>query len=75
VAKTKVTRDAHIILAGKPDGKRPLERPKRRWNNKTRRRVVMKGGRWKWLRIASNGCYHSVSLFFGSLFRGSVVVR
>jgi hypothetical protein len=31
VARIEVKRDAHNILAGKPDGKRPLGRPRRRW--------------------------------------------
>jgi hypothetical protein len=29
-------RNAYKILVGKPDGKRPLGRPKRRWENKIR---------------------------------------
>jgi hypothetical protein len=28
-----VTRNAHRILVGKPEGKRPLGRPRRRWVN------------------------------------------
>jgi hypothetical protein len=27
-------RDAYRILVGKPEGKRPLERPRRRWADK-----------------------------------------
>jgi hypothetical protein len=26
-------RDVHGVLVGKPDGKRPLERPRRRWED------------------------------------------
>jgi hypothetical protein len=31
VAHTEVNRNAYRILLGKPEGKRPLERPRRRW--------------------------------------------
>jgi hypothetical protein len=36
VARMGETRDAYRILVGKPEGKRPLGRPRRRWvdNNK-----------------------------------------
>jgi hypothetical protein len=31
VARIRVKRNAYRILLGKPEGKRPLERPRRRW--------------------------------------------
>jgi hypothetical protein len=31
VARMGETRNAHSILVGKPEGKRPLRRPRRRW--------------------------------------------
>jgi hypothetical protein len=31
VARMVETRNAYRILVGKPEGKRPLERPRRRW--------------------------------------------
>jgi hypothetical protein len=33
VARIRETRNAYRILAGKPEGKRPLGRPRRRWVN------------------------------------------
>jgi hypothetical protein len=31
VARMREMRNAYIILVGKPEGKRPLEKPRRRW--------------------------------------------
>ena len=49
----------HRVLVGKPEGKRPLERPRRRW------RTILKwifrnlegvlGTGWSWLRIGTCG--------------------
>jgi hypothetical protein len=36
VARMGETRYAYSILVGKPEGKRPLERPRRRWENNIR---------------------------------------
>jgi hypothetical protein len=33
VAQPGEMRNAHIILLGKPEGKRPFEKPNRIWNN------------------------------------------
>ena len=42
-------RGVHRVLVGKPEGNRPLGRPKRRWedNIKMDLRKVGKGGDWK----------------------------
>jgi hypothetical protein len=52
--------NAHSILVGKPEGKRPLGRPRRRWENSIG--MDLKGNRvggcWTgciWLRIGTNG--------------------
>jgi len=40
-------RDVHRVLVGKPEGKRPLGRPRRRWDNiKMNLREVGGGGDW-----------------------------
>jgi hypothetical protein len=31
VARTEIERNAYKILVGKPEGKRPLRNPRRRW--------------------------------------------
>jgi hypothetical protein len=57
-------RKLYKVLVGKPEGKRPLERPRRRWENGIRmdlRKIVwgVKGGS-SWLRTGAGGwlfCY------------------
>ena len=52
-------RRVHRVLVGKPEGKRPLGRPRRRWedNIKMDLREVGGGGdwMWSWLRIGTDG--------------------
>ena len=59
VARMEEERGVHNILVGKPEGKRPLGRPRRRW------RVILRwilrkwegvvGTGWSWLRIGTGG--------------------
>ena len=59
VARMEEGRGVHKVLVGKPDGKRPLGRPKRRWE------VILRwifrkwegvvGTGWCWLRIGTGG--------------------
>jgi len=48
VARMGEGRGVHRILVGKPEGKRPLGRPRRRWENniKIDLREVIVGGDW-----------------------------
>jgi hypothetical protein len=52
-------RGVYRVLVGRPEGKRPLGRPRRRWedNIKTDLRRQRSKGRtgFSWLRIGSNG--------------------
>jgi hypothetical protein len=52
-------RGVYRVLVGRPEGKRPLERPRRRWedNIKTDLKEIGIEGRtgFSWLRIWSNG--------------------
>jgi hypothetical protein len=48
-------RNVYRVLVGKPEGKRPLERPRRRWEDGTKmdlRRLV--GGGVEWIYLAQD---------------------
>jgi len=55
VARMGEGRGVHRVLVGKPEGKSPLGRPRRRWedNIKMDLREVEPG--WSWLRIGTDG--------------------
>jgi hypothetical protein len=60
VARMGERRGAYRALVGKPEGRRPLGRPRRRWedNIKLDLREVGWGGAWTgsiWLRIGTGG--------------------
>jgi hypothetical protein len=45
----------HRVLVGKPEGKRPLGRPRRRWEDNTKMDVEeVGGGRWDWMELAQD---------------------
>jgi hypothetical protein len=49
-------RGVHRVLVGKPEGKRPLGKPRRRWDNNIKMEV--RCGVWtglSWLRIETGG--------------------
>jgi hypothetical protein len=50
VARMGEERKVHMVLVGKPEGKRPLGRPRRRWENGIRMRLTEIGwGRVEWI--------------------------
>jgi len=59
VARMGQERGVHRVLVGKPEGKSPLGRPRRRWEDNIKmdlqevRGVVWTG--WSWLRIGTGG--------------------
>jgi hypothetical protein len=60
VARMGEDRGVHRMLVGKSEGKRPLGRPKRRWEDNIRMNLQeMEGGvvgtEWSWLRIGTGG--------------------
>jgi hypothetical protein len=67
VARMEEKRDAYRLLMGKPEGKRPLGRPSRRWVNNIGRILERSDGvmwtGWVWLRIVF-GIEPSVSIKF-----------
>jgi hypothetical protein len=51
-------RNAYRILVGKPEGKRPLGRPRRRWVDNIKMYLRLVGMVWTgsiWLRIGTSG--------------------
>jgi hypothetical protein len=57
VARMGEDRGVYRVLAGKPEGKRPLRRPRRRWEDNIkmdfRKLEGVVGTGWSWLRIGT----------------------
>jgi len=55
------SRGVHRVLVGKPEGKRPLGRPRSRWEDNIKMDLQEVGcGAWTgliWLRIGTGGCH------------------
>jgi hypothetical protein len=55
VARMGEEREVHRVLVGKPEGKRPLGRPRRRWEDNIKMDVQeVGGGRGDWMELAQN---------------------
>ena len=53
VARVGVERGVHRVLVGKPEGKRPLGRPRRRWEDSIKMDVQeVGGGGGDWMELA-----------------------
>ena len=59
MARMGEDRGVHRVLVGKPEGKRPLGRPRRRWEDNIKMDLQeVEGGLgigWSWLRIGTGG--------------------
>ena len=59
MARMEEGRGMHKVLVGKPEGKRPLGRPRRRWEDNIkmilRKWEGVVGTGWSWLRIGTGG--------------------
>jgi hypothetical protein len=59
VARMGEDRGVHWVLVGKPEGKRPLGRPRRRWEDNIKMDLQEVGRGvgtgWSWLRIGAGG--------------------
>ena len=53
MARVREGRDVHRFLMGKPEGKRPLGRPRHRWEDNIKMDLQEVGG--SWLRIGTGG--------------------
>ncbi|KDR09738.1 hypothetical protein L798_00248 [Zootermopsis nevadensis] len=54
VARMDGTRSVHRVLVGKPEGKRPLGRPRRRWEDNLRRDLWEIGVEGDWILLAQD---------------------
>ena len=54
VARMGEGRGVHRFLVGKPEGKRPLGRPKRRWEDNIKMDLHEVGGGWDWMELAQD---------------------
>ena len=55
VARTGEDRVVHRVLVGKPEGKRPLGRPRRRWEDNIKVDLQkVEGGRGDWMELAQD---------------------
>ena len=58
VARIGEGRGVHKVLVGKPEGKKPMDRPRRRWEDNIKMDLQEVGGvetGWSWLRIGTGG--------------------
>ena len=56
VARMGEDRGVHRVLVGKPEGKKPLGRPRRRWKDNIRMDLQeVGGGRGEWMELAQDG--------------------
>jgi hypothetical protein len=55
VARMGGGREVHRVLVGKPEGKRPLGRPRCRWEDNIKRDLQQVGTGWSGLRIGTGG--------------------
>ena len=64
VARMGEGRGVHRVLVGKPEGKRPLGKPRRRWEDNIKmdlQEVERVETGWSWLRIGTGGRHFRVS--------------
>jgi len=55
VARMREGRGVHRVLVRKPEGKRPLGRPRRRWEDSIEMELQEVGGRWgDWMELAQD---------------------
>jgi len=55
VVRMREDRGVHRVLVGKPEGKRPLERPRRRWEDNIKMDLQeVGGGRGDWMELAQD---------------------
>ena len=54
MARLEEGRDVHRVLVGKPEGKRPLGRPRHRWEDNIKIDLQEVGGGGDWMELAQD---------------------
>ena len=54
MARVQEERDVHRVLVGKPEGKKPLGRTRRRWENNIKINLQKVGGGEDWMELAQD---------------------
>ena len=54
VVRMEEGRGVHRVLVGKPEGKRPLGRPRRRWDDNIKTDLEEEGGGGDWMELAQD---------------------
>jgi hypothetical protein len=55
VARMGEDRGVHRVLVGRPEGKRPLRRPRRKWEDNIKKDFQeVEGGRGDWMELAQD---------------------
>jgi len=54
VARMREGKGVHRVLVGKPKGKRPLGRPRRRWEDNIMMDLQEEGGSGDWMELAQD---------------------
>ena len=54
MARMGEERDVHRVLVGKPEGKRPLGRPRRRWEDNIKMDIQEVAGGGDWMEVAQD---------------------
>ena len=63
----------HRVLVGKPEGKRPLGRPRRRWEDNIKMDLQdVRGGRGDWMELAQDRDRWRGTCGYGEGFSGSI---
>jgi hypothetical protein len=80
VARMGEGKDVYRVLVGRPEGKRPLGRPRRRWEDNIKMDLREKGidGRtgFSWLRIGSSaGSYEHGNEPSGSIKKAEIFIK
>ena len=68
-------RGVHRVLVGKPEGKKPLGRPRRRWEDNIKMDLQEVGGGGDWMELAQDRDRWRATCEYGNELSGSIKCR